>query len=90
MKYAIPDCPKCGERASGTLETLTGCAQLEFDEAGDAEYVGGTEIFWDSTISQKDEHGNDMLICRHCGTAWGSPVVTEADQAPAATKRVSG
>jgi hypothetical protein len=49
MKLSIPNCPECGQPATGTLETVQGVALLQGpDSKGSFEYIGETVIDWDS------------------------------------------
>lgn len=61
MKFQTPNCPKCGEQARGAADWTPGCALLNFDESGNAEYAGGTDMFWDGQLNGADLH-------RHCST----------------------
>ena len=73
MRCATPRCPTCGELAAGTLETLSGRAGLAFDDAGNADWAGGTDLFWDEQLTVRDRRGRVTLLCR-CGTDWPSEV----------------
>jgi hypothetical protein len=51
MIFDKPNCPECGAKAKGTLETLQACADLDFADDGTAEYNGYTDVYWDSQKS---------------------------------------
>lgn len=40
IRLAKPECPECQELARGTVEMLTGIAELQFEHEGRAEYGG--------------------------------------------------
>lgn len=74
MKFHDPKCPKCGELAKGTQETLAGCALVKFGESGEAEWEGETEVFWDEQKTDTcSETGGAWMVC-HCGHCWVSSV----------------
>ena len=56
-------CPKCGRPARGTLETVPGVARLFFDEHGNAEYLGQTDLCWEAQEAVVAEDGRTMLVC---------------------------
>ena len=80
MRFEPSNCPECGQQAKGTLETIPGIARLLFDEDGNAEYLGGTDVCWDGQETVRDESGRATLVCPDGhdgikGTVWraGSP-----------------
>jgi hypothetical protein len=62
-------CPERGDAAEGTHELVPGVALPTFDERGEAEYLGETELDWNRQRSIHDEAGRVTLSCprRH---AW--------------------
>ena len=74
MRFSPWKCPECGQAARGTSETITGLALLMFDDDGQAEYAGETELDWNSQVTRHDEAGNDLLECP-AGHRW--PAVRE-------------
>lgn len=82
MKLHIPNCPKCGEPARGTLELLIGRADLDpHADGGDAfEYSGWTEIFWNEqrTLHEKDHEpegpDNRPLVCCVNEHTWATAI----------------
>ncbi len=73
MRFNPSKCPQCGQLAKGTLETIPGLALLMFDEDGNAEYAGGTDVCWDGQQTIRDEQGRVRLMCPD-GHEW--PAVT--------------
>lgn len=63
MRFEPPTCPACGEQAKGVLETIPGIALLLFDESGDAQYAGETDVRWDSQSAVRDRLGHVTLLC---------------------------
>jgi hypothetical protein len=72
MKFDVPRCPVCDELAKGTLESVPGMALLMFNEQGEAEYLGETEIFWNDQVTRFDRRGRVTLLCTN-GHEWRSP-----------------
>ena len=78
MRFEQPRCPKCGELAAGTLETLTGRAGLTFDDDDTtADWEGSTEVFWDEQRTVRDRNGRVTLLCG-CGADWQSAMTDGA------------
>lgn len=79
MKVLTPRCPECGALARGTLEAISGCAEMNLDERGEGEFTGNTAVFWDGQMTERDP-GNSLMIflCRE-GHEWTSEVEDEAD-----------
>jgi len=79
VKVLTPLCPECGVLARGTLEAISGCAEMSLDESGDGEFTGNTAVFWDGQMTERDP-GNDLMIflCPK-GHEWTSEVEDEAD-----------
>ena len=69
MRLKPTTCPECGDLARGTLERLAGIALLDAHKDGTADYVGGTEIYWDEQRSVRDKQGKITLICSN-GHDW--------------------
>lgn len=70
FRFECPHCPQCGEPPAGTIETVSGLAELV--EAGDGllEYGGYTRIDWDSQRSMT-RRGQVLLECP-AGHRWWS------------------
>lgn len=68
---ATPNCPKCGEPATGTVETVGARADLTIDDKGVAWYTGSTEVWWEEQRTRRDAHGRLRLIC-YQGHEWWS------------------
>lgn len=66
-------CPTCGGPAEGTLESVPCLALLNFDEDGNAEYVGETTLDWDHKKTNADAYGRVTLECAH-GHQWQAVV----------------
>lgn len=69
MRFEPWHCPTCGAVARGTQETIPGIALLTFDDEGDADYEGTTEVDWDGQATVVDRAGNAMLCCS-AGHTW--------------------
>jgi hypothetical protein len=54
MKYAIPNCPECGELLRGESDLTPGCALVTRFEDGSFDYAGETDVFWDGQINRRD------------------------------------
>jgi hypothetical protein len=63
MRFKPWKCPECGQPAKGTLETIPGLALLTFDDDGQAEYDGETDIDWNNQATLHDDASRDMLEC---------------------------
>jgi len=63
MRFNPWMCPQCGQAAKGTLDTIPGVALLTFDEHGNAEYFGQTDVCWDNQTSVVDDQGRVKLLC---------------------------
>lgn len=65
--YVHPTCPKCGAAAIGTNEIVSCSGQIDFIREADGriehEYIGDTEVFWDS---QGTPEGEKPYCCNHC------------------------
>jgi len=81
MKITPSKCPKCGEPVRGTVERLTGCAQLFENEDGTFEYDGTTDIWWDEQKTVYAKDGRARVICDN-GHDWLATVEDEDLQAP--------
>jgi len=74
MEFSQPLCPICNGIARGTLETVTGIAELNFRKgfgmhaSKRADYSGMTDIFWDEQRSI-ERKGKVVLVC-HEGHDW--------------------
>jgi hypothetical protein len=42
MRFELPNCPECGQRATGALEIIEAVALLEFTSDDTATYAGET------------------------------------------------
>ncbi len=75
MKFAVMNCPECGEPARGSIETLSGVAVFT-DPApdGSVDYEGTTDLWWDEQKTIRDAQGRAQLIC-HNGHDWFTEVV---------------
>ena len=69
MKFDPWKCPECGDPAEGTVEMLVGLAELNFNEDGEAEYGGYTEMWWDGQTTVLDDNGRATLRCPQ-GHEW--------------------
>ena len=78
MRLTPWKCPRCGQPAAGTLETIPGLALLMFDDDGQAEYSGETRVLWNGQETDWDEFGRAILECSN-GHAW--PAEHEDDSA---------
>lgn len=63
MRFDPRKCPTCSQPARGTLDVIPGLALLLFDEEGNAEYLGQTDVNWDGQETIRDEHGRVRLMC---------------------------
>ena len=82
MRYDPWRCPQCGQEAKGTLETIPGIARLLFDEDGNAEYQGETDVCWDGQETVRDENGRATLVCPD-GHDWLAAMDDTDDASPA-------
>jgi hypothetical protein len=78
MKFDKPNCPKCGEKAKGTLEKLQACAELDWD-VEEATYSGSTDVHWNSQETvfikgDKDPDCRTVILYCECGEDWASDV----------------
>jgi hypothetical protein len=68
-----------GSEIKGTLETLSGCAlAYEFDETGEPNYQGETEIWWDEQKTVTNDKGQ-MLYLDEDGNEWTWDQLTPLD-----------
>lgn len=77
MKIHLPHCPECGDLAIGTVERLSGRAEvIPLGDDGTTEYSGWTEVWWDE---QRTAHQNEdspespdnlPLVCCEHGHEW--------------------
>ena len=75
MKLSIPICPKCGERAIGSLEQLYGIATFSHFENGIVENSGSTDINWNGQRTVTDDKtGDPILVCIN-GHEWPSKII---------------
>ncbi len=76
MKLKTLQCPKCGEMAQGTVETLSGCALFgPINEDGSIDYAGETKICWDAQKTVVDEgNANSVLLICPNAHQWFSDV----------------
>ncbi len=66
-------CPRCGQQARGTVETVPGIARLSFAADGTAEYDGETELYWDGQETVHNPAGQVLLQCPE-GYEWFTEV----------------
>jgi hypothetical protein len=71
LNIAIPNCPDCNSPARGTVETLLGCAEFDFDSDGTAEYSGYTDACLDDQKTRRDSDGRVEMVCEN-GHHWFS------------------
>lgn len=67
-------CPHCGNK-EGFTEADVVCASasiLSFDETGEPEFVGETEVHWDSQVLDTSE--SEPYGCDACGRSFAEPV----------------
>ena len=77
MKFEIAKCPKCGEYPSSTSETIAGNAILsEPDENGEQDWIGDTDVCWDSQTTNRNEKGEVELNCENLHS-WFSKEITD-------------
>lgn len=79
MKVLTPRCPECGALARGTLETISGCAEMTLGDNGEGEYTGNTAVFWDGQMTERDAGNDQMIFLCADGHEWTSEVEDEAD-----------
>lgn len=67
MKFEKINCPQCGCCATGTLESIQGWARFHVPDVdeGAAEYVGHTDVVWDTQETIRDITGAVTLTCRN-------------------------
>jgi hypothetical protein len=56
-------CATCGEPIRGSVERLNGCALLDVDPSGAAEYAGETDVWWDEQRSVSRDPRRLVVIC---------------------------
>lgn len=65
MRLSCPHCPHCGLPAIGTVEVLSGVARIfEPDECGDTDYMGFTDVSWNSQKTNTNPAGEKEVICK--------------------------
>lgn len=69
-------CPTCGGDAEGTVERLTGVAEVGVDDDRNVRYVGWTSIDWNSQESVLTPDGRRLLTCSG-GHEWPAPADLE-------------
>ena len=69
MKFDPHKCPGCGGNARGTLDNITGTALMYLDVDGEYEWLGETEVDWDSQESDVLK-GKVNLQCADCRGWW--------------------
>lgn len=74
MRFAHRLCPKCKTLAKGTVELIQCVALLNFDEAGNAEYAGESDMAWDTQETMTDRTGRVKLTCDN-GHDWFSELL---------------
>lgn len=73
MKLSVPICPECGEPADGIYETLCATAWIERYEDGEFEYIGDSDIGWDTQEPDVDEANTALVRCNRVHT-WRSKI----------------
>lgn len=64
MKFKIAHCAVCGEPPVAIVERVLGNAFLcEPDDTGDQNYMGETEIEWDTQETDTDADGDVEVFC---------------------------
>ena len=64
MKVLTPRCPECGALARGTLDVISGCAEMNLDENGEGEFTGRCS----AVLSNGKRCPNEALPgSRYCG-----------------------
>lgn len=69
-EYKPHRCPHCNEVARGTVEILTGCAEMTFDDDGTGEYDGDTDIWWEEQETVTAKSGRVKMVCRNGHDWW--------------------
>lgn len=69
LKLEPRSCPVCKVDARGIIETVRGCALLQFAADGSARYGGETDMWWEEQRAEKDAEGRITLICGE-GHEW--------------------
>ena len=70
MKFAMVNCPECGERARGSVETICGVAVFtDPGPDGSVQYEGDTDLWWDEQKTIRDNRGRVQLTCPN-GHDW--------------------
>lgn len=78
MRIKSPHCPVCGKVLRGTVEIVTGVAEVRDIGGGIYEYHGDTDMDWNTIETIKDEEGRILL---NCGThEWYSEVSNEDEE----------
>jgi hypothetical protein len=72
MKISCPKCPECGGLAIGTLEELEAWARLDFDDNGEAEYSGYTEVIWETQRTVVNIEDETVTLECEAGHQWRS------------------
>jgi hypothetical protein len=75
--FATPNCPTCGESASGIVESVLGTAELVHNKDGGFSYAGETEVDWDTQESLV-ENEKVSLRCPN-NDAWESEVISKGE-----------
>jgi len=90
MRFQPWRCPVCAQHAKGVLETIPGLALLVFEDNGEAQYAGGTDVCWDGQETVCDQNGQATLVCPE-GHQWPAVVdgVTATPVASSKTKTSS-
>ena len=90
MRFQPWRCTVCAQHAKGVLETIPGVALLVFEDNGEAQYAGGTDVCWDGQETVCDQNGQATLVCPD-GHQWPTVVdgVTTDSVASSETKTSS-
>lgn len=63
MRFFPDHCPTCGHAATSTVETVRATARICRSPEGIFDYVGDTDIDWDSQSLVEDARGQVTLCC---------------------------
>jgi hypothetical protein len=74
MHFKPLRCPRCNKLPRGTLETVTGIAELVISDGGGADYSGQTDIDWNGQETVRDDQGMVTLI-GECDHQWQAEMV---------------
>ena len=67
-----------GSMIRGTLETITGCALISFNDDGSWDYDGETDVWWDEQRTLTKD-GEDLFV-DEAGYSWKASELRDYDQ----------